>query len=238
LARNAEAGTWHLENLSHQSIAGLMGGILDEMRKGGARNDFSFTDRTLAQLAESPVALTPDDLLKLPTDISTHVLLSEGLQDGATDLCTSIWRAPGGSVSSPGRKGRFRLAVLVDEIQRYFVGQGYRSFGAPNPTDPPGIFRPDHGRELYVRLGQARRMERDPIERHKRMQEAWARERELLPGSKATAEERAAIQEEIKREVGLTPVAPAQPSPAPVIEQPAIVEVPGGGWALTDEQAP
>jgi hypothetical protein len=260
LQREGEA--WHLQTLSHQSLPGIIGGIIEEMRKG-LPGDFTFTDQNLAQLAESPVPLAPEALTELPIDISCHILLPEGLQDGGADLCTSLWRAPGGSLSSPGRKGRFRLAVLADQVQQWFVAQGYRTFAPPHPTDPPGTFRPDHGRALCVRLDvgqgwsaralcpqafpgeapealrkrqmeieesyQRRRLERDPIERHKRLQEQWERERQALKGS---PEQRAEVERERKERVGLTPVAKITPAPAPVIEPVEYQNVPGGGWTV------
>ena len=64
---------------SRASSAGLA------WRKTGARSDFSFTTRNLAELDAVPIALVPGDLDRLP-DASIYVHCPEGIGGALSDL--------------------------------------------------------------------------------------------------------------------------------------------------------
>jgi hypothetical protein len=298
-----EDGQWLLQTISHASLVSIMGSLTDEWRKTRARHDFTLTTRTLAELDAAPVALTPEDLAKVP-DASVHIFLFEGLGGALSDMMTSVWKPPGSNqLSSAGVRSRFRESMLPETLMLHLGQQNFRSYEPAHPGDPPGIFRPDYHRETLIRMSsqwnarslvpeafpgptpeqqrakqdaiQAEYEElkklRDPMERRRRLQAQQAEEHEMLKlgrwivrtehSLQANEELPAPLRNEdtiaqLKRELedfkrqlhelkqrskalgGLTPVAPAQPSPPRNIEQPTMHAVAGGGWTIDDTPQP
>jgi hypothetical protein len=145
-----QGSDWLLETVSTAALFTIIGALVDEMRKTGARDDFTFSTLTMREIADAPIPLTPDDLAKWP-DASITVFMREGLPDAMADMFVSAWRAPGAGLSSAGTKSRFREKTLPDQITGWFASQRFQSFDPWHPSEPKDIYRPDFARCLLIR---------------------------------------------------------------------------------------
>lgn len=134
------------------SLQAVMAGPLASL-KANPNADLSFSDRTIAEVLKHPIVQQPEDLSAPMGAVQMTIFCPVNGED--VSLWSRVFRDERGRLSSVGKAGNFRISLLGEQVERWFISEDWRSWAPPGygeSWDPAlRVHRPPFVRELLVR---------------------------------------------------------------------------------------